>query len=324
MNRLDPLGPPERISPHCDRIPVPDPFVPGVTSVFVLRSDDRGPSWLLDAGADLQESESALRAGLGATAESPESVGGVALSHTHLDHAGGLLRWRPERLLAHANAVSEMRNRKPVSSRGRKALRRMGVPDGMAQALAPDSEPVGGTPLADVPVSDPVTGASGPLAVCAGWNWLLAEGHAPGHLMLHHPADGLLLSADHFLVRWKTPLRISDPDEDSFGRYARSLDGAIALEPEVVCSSHTPAVRPAVPFLEDKRAALSGQLERTRNAVSEGAVTAWNVVTAGGRSPSGGLLVLLLRERMAMLRHLVASGEAAREVEDGVERFALA
>ncbi|MEJ2483828.1 MAG: MBL fold metallo-hydrolase [Gemmatimonadota bacterium] len=259
--------------------------------------------------------------GLLALGRTPEDVEGVALSHTHLDHSGGLLRWTPARLLAHENAVAEMRNREPVSSRGRAALRRMGVPAAAVEDLAPETEPVGEAPLAGVPVSDPVFGAEGMLPGDDGWHWLLAEGHAPGHLMLFHEEDRLLLSADQFLLKWKSPLRISDPDEDSFGLYLESLDRAIGLDPETVCSSHTISVRPGVPFLEERRATLLRQLERTSVTIAAGARTAWDVVAAGERRPSGGLLVLFLRERFAMLRHLASTGALGRRVVDGVERF---
>jgi hypothetical protein len=46
------------------------------------------------------------------------------------------------------------------------------------------------------------------------------------------------------------------------------------------------------------------------------------VVAGGGnRRPSGGLLILYLRERLAMLRHLAAGGELVRQLHDGVEQF---
>jgi glyoxylase-like metal-dependent hydrolase (beta-lactamase superfamily II) len=321
MNRLDPDGPPERLSRHCVRLPLPDPYVPGVTSVFLLEAPTGVSPWLLDAGADMPESTVALLAGLAEIGLAPEDTQGVVLSHTHLDHSGGLLRWTPNRLLAHEHAVAEMRNRAPVSSRGRAALRRMGVPAVLAEELAPETEPVAGAPLAEVSVTDPVAGEEGRLPECEDWRWMLAEGHAPGHLMLFHEADRLLLSADQFLLKWKSPLRISNPDENSFGLYLESLERAIALAPETVCSSHTIAVRPGVPFLEERRASLLRQLGRTSDAVEAGARTAWEVVAAGERRPSGGLLILFLRERFAMLRHLAAMGTLDRAVIEGVERF---
>jgi glyoxylase-like metal-dependent hydrolase (beta-lactamase superfamily II) len=322
MKKLDPGGPPEQVSPNCRRIPLPDPFVPGVTSVFVLDSEAGSPPWLLDSGADIPESVAALRAGLDFLSITPETASGVVLSHTHLDHAGGLLRWRPARLLAHENAVTEMRNLQPASSRGRTALRSMGVPAEVACDLAPEVEPVGDTPFARTPVSDRVSGPDGAIADSGGWRWILAEGHAPGHLMAFHPEDRLLLVGDQFLHRWKTPIRISDPEEDSFGLYLASLERALQLEPHIVCSSHTGAIRPAIPFLEDRRGVLDRQLERTRDAVRRGSTTAWDVVAGGGnRRPSGGLLILYLRERLAMLRHLAAGGELVRQLHDGVEQF---
>lgn len=303
------------------RLPLPDPFVPGVTSVFLLASPAGDRPWLLDSGADMPESTAELETKLEPLGLAPQDAEGVVLSHTHLDHSGGLLRWTPARLLAHEHAVAEMRNREPASSRGRTALRRMGVPLAVAEELAPEAEPVGDAPLAELPVSDPVTGGEGPVPGCEGWRWILAEGHAPGHLMLFHEADRLLLSADQFLLKWKSPLRISDPEEDSFGLYLSSLEGAIALAPDTVCSSHTIAVRPGVPYLEERKASLLRQLERTSKAVDAGARSAWDVVAVGERRPSGGLLILFLRERFAMLRHLASTGVVVRSVTAGVETF---
>lgn len=320
--RLDPGGAPERIAGCCWRIPLPDPFVPGVTSVFVLDSAPGHAPWLVDSGADTGESEAALRTGLETLSLTPEDASGVVLSHTHLDHAGGLLRWQPTELVAHHNAVGEMRNPQPASSRGRRALRSMGVPPALTDELAPEREPTGGTPFIRTRVTRELSGAAGELAGAGEWSWILAEGHAPGHLMLFHPGRRLLLVADQFLLRWKTPIRISDPEEDSFGLYLESLEQALRLAPDVVCSSHTPSIQPAVPFLEERRASLARQLERTLVTVKRGATTAWDVVMAGGgRRATGGLLILYLRERLAMLRHLAAAGRLTRETDDGVERF---
>jgi len=198
----------------------------------------------------------------------------------------------------------------------------MGVPAEVAGELAPEKEPVGGAPLARTPVSDPVAGPDGPIPDSGGWRWILAEGHAPGHLMLFHPEDRVLLVADQFLHRWKTPIRISDPEEDSFGLYMDSLNLALRLEPLIVCSSHTGAIQPAISFLEVRRGVLLRQLDRTLEAVKKGSATAWEVVADGvDRRPSGGLLILYLRERLAMLRHLATGGALIRQQEDGVERF---
>jgi len=288
--------------------------------VFVLGADGED-RWLVDAGADTAESLVALRDGL-SRVEGPlrAEATTVVLSHSHLDHAGGLLRWRPARLVAHERCAREMANRTPVSSRGHEALRRMGVPEEELPALAGPSDSGTSAPLAEIPVDLVLAGTRGDLpGGPSGWSWVLAEGHAPGHLMLFESEDRLLLAGDQFLVRWKTPYRVADPEENAFGLYLASLDAAIGLEPAVVCSSHTAPVRPALPWLRDRRDALRRQAERTRDAASAGAVSAWEVT--GSRPGPPALRLLLLREQLAILRHLAATGELVRRQDGPVERF---
>lgn len=317
--RLDPRASPERIGHRCWRIALPDPYPPGVTSVFVLGAEGE-ERWLLDAGADTEESVAALRDGLrGVGSEIRPETATVVLSHSHLDHTGGLLRWRPARLVAHDRCAREMANRNPVSSRGFEALRRMGVPEEALSELAGSGVAATASPLAGIPVDVSLAGTRGDLSGPAGWSWILAEGHAPGHLMIYEPGERVLLAGDQFLVRWKTPYRVADPDEDAFGLYLASLDAAIGLEPDVVCSSHTRAVRPALPWLRDRRDALRRQAARTREAAAAGPVSAWELVPSRPGPP--GLRVLLLREQLAILRHLSAIGELVRRHDGAVERF---
>lgn len=338
MPPLDLDAGPETIAPGCVRIPLPDPFVPGVTAVFLV--GDPGAPLLVDAGAGTDECEAALRerlAGLGhAVADLP-----MILSHTHLDHAGGLLRATPRELTAHARAVAEMRETSPRSSRGPTALRRMGLDEETIAEFAPHGEPVGDTPLADVEVDRMLEGPAGDLREIPGWRWLLAEGHAPGHLMLFDTASRTLLAVDQFLEKWKTPLIVSDPEFDSFGAYLESIDAAIALEPARICSSHTETIEDAARWLEDNRGSLTRRLERVAECVLDhaDAPDVGDTLSAGGATETDGLSaeavlselypsasrgplrIVFLREILAMLRHLAFDSEIERRVEEGVERF---
>ncbi len=338
MPPLDLDAGPETIAPGCVRIPLPDPFVPGVTAVFLI-GDPEAPV-LVDAGAGTDECEAALRerlAGLGhAVADLP-----MVLSHTHLDHAGGLLRATPRELTAHARAVAEMRDTSPRSSRGPAALRRMGLDEETIGELAPHGEPVGDTPLADVTVHRVLEGPAGDLPDVPGWRWLLAEGHAPGHLMLFDTASRTLLAADQFLQKWKTPLIVSHPEFDSFGAYLESIDAAIAVEPARICSSHTETIEEAARWLEDLRGSLERRLERVAECVLEHADAPDDGDTGAVGGPKaipglsaedvlselypnasrGPLRIVFLREILAMLRHLAFGGSLGREMADGVERF---
>ena len=317
--RLDPAAPAERLFEGCWRISLPDPFVPHVTSAYLL---DTGPeAWLVDAGADSEESAEALRAKLEAHGTGMDAVAGCILSHSHLDHAGGLLHWRPRHLSAHERTADEMANLDPRSSRGPEALRRMGVPDDLVEAMAPQGEPVQ-VRLASLEVDTKLTGESGTLAAVPGWTWLVAEGHAPGHLMFFHADSRSLLGGDQFLERWKTPYLISDPAADSFGAYLGSVETAIDLDPVVIYPSHTRGIRPAGKWLRERRETLMHQRERTLEAIGGGTRSAFDAVRSQYREDlKPGLVVLLLREQLAILRHLAANGALRREDVEGVELF---
>ena len=319
MPVLDPLSGPETVAEGCVRVSLPDPFVPGVTSVFVIGSgEDR---WLVDSGADTAESEQALRDKLSRLGLAPEDLP-MILSHTHLDHAGGLSRFRPRELVAHENAVREMRETTPRSSRGPEALRRMGLGEEAIATLAPDGEPVHGAPFVDTPLDEQLEGSSGALRGPEGWQWMLAEGHAPGHLMLFDEETRTLLAGDQFLRKWKTPLIVSDPDFDSLGAYLDSVRVARELAPERICSSHMATMDDPVAWLDETMRAFEKRLERVKTAVEGGAGTAEEVLTRlYPNTAAGQLRIVFLREILAMLRHLVTSGSAIRSVENGIERF---
>lgn len=328
MPPLDPEARPEQLAPGCLRITLPDPFVPGVTAVFLI--GDLSAPVLVDAGAGTDECEAALRdelAGLGhAVADLP-----MILSHTHLDHAGGLLRATPRELTVHARAESEMRETEPRSSRGPTALRRMGVDETTIAAFAPGGEPVGDAPLADVRVDRTLEGPAGEVPGAPNWRWLLAEGHAPGHLMLFDAASRTLLAADQFLQIWKTPLIVSDPGFDSFGAYLDSIGAARRLEPARICSSHTQTIDDAAAWLADMQGSLERRLERVAEAAARadggadgraGGVSAEDVLADLYPTASRGTLrIVFLREILAMLRHLASGGRLERDTIEGVERF---
>lgn len=325
MPPLDVRAPPEAVAPGCIRLTLPDPFVPGVTAVFLIGEPSHPV--LVDTGAATKECERALRDRLGEFGFAVADLS-VLLTHTHLDHAGGLLRAEPRELVAHENAVAEMRETNPRSSRGPAALRRMGLDEAAIRRLAPDGEPVGGTPLRDVTVTRALTGEEGAVPGAPGWRWLLAEGHAPGHLMLFDEGSRTLLAADQFLDKWKTPLIVSDPEFDSFGAYLASVDAALALRPRRICSSHTETIEPAEPWLENLRGSLTRRLARVRAHVTSAVAAGGAAATAESclaslypNASSGPLRIVFLREVLAMLRHLAASGVLVAETRDGVERF---
>ncbi len=288
MSLLDSISGFEPIAPLCERACVPSPWPPGVVAVFLIEG---GSTCLVDTGSGTAESdaalEAALRARLGAT-----PPGGAILTHAHLDHIGGLERLSPSHVIAHRDAVTSMRaeHRLPTFV----AVREM-------------------------------TGEHGVIPGLEGWEWVLGEGHAPGHLLPWHPRTGTLIAGDQFLQGLKTPLRVADPETDSYGEYLASLRRVSALEPRIMLTSHTEPIHDPVRWLGRAERRMRKKLTRTVAAIRGTPRTAEQVMAQLYRSiPGPGARQLLVREQTAALRHLHLVGEADRIVEGGVERFVAA
>ncbi len=280
------LGGFEPVAPGCRRAVVPSPWPPRAVAVFLLESDGE---WLVDTGASTPESIDAVRSALDAVLGPRGVPRGVILSHSHLDHAGGVEALRPATVVAHRDA---------------------------AAAFRADERTPAGIPFREV------EGSADSLPDVAGWEWILGEGHAPGHLLLWQPESGTVLVGDQFLLGLKTPLRTADETEDSFGRYLATIDRVAAVEPRIMFSSHTEPIVEPLKWLARERRRLERRLERTRNAVQAGARTAAEVTAETYRSiPGAGARELLAREQLAALRHLVFQGEVQRQNLDEREVF---
>lgn len=276
----------EPVAAGCRRAVVPSPWPPGSVAVFLI---DSGGDWLVDAGAGAAESVEALRVALDGALGPQGRPSGVILTHTHLDHAGGLKALAPDVVVAHRDSV---------------------------EVFEADDGNSAGQPFTAV------EGASGSVPGVPGWEWVLGEGHAPGHLLLWQPEGDTLLAGDQFLLGLKTPLRIADPAEDSFGGYLDTLDRVASLQPSVMLTSHTEPIEEPAAWLDRERRRLSRQLDRARKAVRSGAHTAEEVTDRTfGSIPGPDARQLLLREQLAALRHLAVEGEIRRVLAGGQETF---
>lgn len=318
---LEPGAPPERVADGCWRIVLPDPYPPGAVAVWLLETP-RGPL-LLDAGPPGEEAAGALDAALGELGLSPDEPVGVLLSHHHLDHVGGLADRRRGPIIAHGATLRRLAGGGgDGAARAEALLRRAGAPDEERERLRRYREPGAPAALEGLRADRRLEGEEGRLEAAPGWRWLRVRGHAPGHLLLHRPDDGVMLAFDQFMERLKTPLALDDADADPWGDYLRSLRLAADLEPAVLLPAHTGGLRPAVPWLARRRRAMERSLERIAGAVEAGSETAWAAaerIYSGDPGPARE--ALLVRETLAGLRRLAAVGTARRRIADGVERY---
>ena len=276
----------EPVAAGCLRAVVPSPWPPGSVAVFLIES---AGDWLVDAGAGTSGSVEALRLALGGALGPEGRLSGLILTHSHLDHAGGLEALAPDVVVAHRDT---------------------------AEAFQADEGTRASRPFVTV------EGKSGSVPGAPGWEWVLGEGHAPGNLLLWRPESGTLLAGDQFLLGLKTPLRIADPAADSFGGYLETLDRVAGLQPAVILTSHTESIQDPAAWIDRERRRLSRQLDRARKAVRSGARTAEEVTAAAYRSiPGAGARELLTRELLAALRHLAMEGEIRRVLANGQETF---
>lgn len=309
------------------RLAVPIPFAAagGPVNAYVIEAPD-GSLTLFDAGFGGEEALAALQAGFGRLGRRLAEVRRIVVSHGHVDHFGAA-RFVQEQggaaeVLAHPadrgkidEAGPRFRDLAPALDAHFAAL---GVPADVRQALLRAGERsyglarrvAGVRPLAE---GDVVEGRRARFTVRH------MPGHTPGLVVLHEPALGLLLSADHLLERTSpNPLIELGPDgRDGWFRplptYLSSLARTRALEVALVLPGHGP------PF-GGHRAVIDGLLAfaRRRQArllalLAEGPRSAWALSRALFPAAGPGEAFLTVSETVGNLDVMEDRGEVVRE-----------
>lgn len=298
----------------CLRLPLPWALIPHVNAYAVEQPD--GGVMLVDCGGWGEEScWSALEGALRDVGIAPTDVRQLALTHYHTDHMGAAARLAEEsgcEILGHArhehltNAL--LRPGAIVAARRRRATRE-GVPEQRLGAYASVREEVEGVLAPALPDRTLAAGDR-----VGGWTVLETPGHAPSHISLHRPADGVLIAGDLFGAAF-TPYMDYGCSEDPLREYLDSLALVDELDATLALTGHGRPVTDPAAAIAVWREGLQSQCQAVLYALHAGPAGAYELACrARGREsmeddrqgPSH------LSDVLCHLRRLRASGRADR------------
>jgi glyoxylase-like metal-dependent hydrolase (beta-lactamase superfamily II) len=208
-------------------------LVPRITANPYLIVDEDGLT-LIDAG--LPGSHKMILSYIARLGKTPYDVKRIILTHSDLDHVGGLAaihKATGARTFAsqiEAEAIALGRSSKPTAPGQRISLVRR-----VYRTLF----------KAKPQVIDEVVTDGQVLPVLGGLRVLDTAGHAPGHISLFAPAAGVLFCGDS-MVGTEQGLRRSRPQMTwNSKRAAEAVARQAALKPRIVCPGHGPVVMDA-------------------------------------------------------------------------------
>jgi hydroxyacylglutathione hydrolase len=95
-----------------------------------------------------------------------------------------------------------------------------------------------------------------------------SPGHAPEHVVFHHPETGAVFAGDTFMGAGDTTL-VSPPEGD-LAAYLRSLDRIAALDPRVLYPAHGPPIRDPAEAIDRYRRHRTERIEQVVRALRRG------------------------------------------------------
>ncbi|HLT58917.1 MAG TPA: MBL fold metallo-hydrolase [Limnochordales bacterium] len=311
-------GPVPALPAHIARLELPTPYPVGPVNAYVVLGR---PVTLIDVGPNTDDAEAALLDGLRALGLAPADIGQVIITHPHVDHHGGLdrfRRWHPAvRVAAHMGAGlffgGAPRARLEFY---RQWLAQTGLPaPGVEAALEGlrrlgDLEPQA---PADVWLQD------GDLVAMGGGTWrvLHTPGHAGAQICLYHEPTGVMFTADHVLPAVSSNAIIEPPPVPGASRprtlvqYLDALRRVAALPVGLALPGHGQPFADLRALVHQRLAMHRERLQRLLTLLEDGPATVFDLAQAMFGAVGGQQLVLALSEVQGHLDVLEALEQVA-------------
>jgi glyoxylase-like metal-dependent hydrolase (beta-lactamase superfamily II) len=326
------LGRGERVVPGVWRLrlPLPWPGVPHVNAFAVSAPGDDGIV-LFDTGMATDGGMRQLELALAQAGFAVEDVRLVVCTHSHTDHYGlagpivdraGCELWMhpawehvramvedPDATLDRRIEVARQSGVPPAGLELYEKSRR-GVDPGIARLVEPDRELVPGVEVE---------------TELGSWHVHETPGHAPSHVTLHQPERRMLITGDHLLGRISLFFDYGH-SPDPVAEFIGGLDTVEQLDAGLTLAGHGRPFRDPAAKIAANRAELAEQLERVRDALSEGPRTGFEVAGAiiGAENMNTPMAAWGLQLALAYLDHLSIAGEAVEVEGHDPRRWELA
>lgn len=292
-----------RLPANIARLELPTPYPVGPVNVYVVFGRRLT---LIDVGPNTDEGEAALLDGLRALDVRPDEVHQIIITHPHVDHHGGLDRFRRHnrrvQVAAHMAAAPYF-GAEP--ERRLEFYRRWLTETGMPAALVEASleglrglgalEPRSGADwwLQDgdlVPMGDGV------------WRVLHTPGHSGSQVCLYHEPSRTMFTADHLLPAISSNAIIEPPPVPGGGRprtlvqYLDALRRVAALPVELALPGHGPPFVDVQALVQERLGLHRQRLQQLLECLAAAPATIFELAQAMFPRAAGQQLVLAVSE----------------------------
>jgi len=323
------LGRGERILPGVFRLRLPLPW-PGVPhgNAWAVACD--GGFVLFDAGMPGEDAIADLERALSMCGLRLEQTRLIVCTHAHLDHCGGAAEISRETGAPvwlhpnHQHLIRMLSSPEAVYERRIEVARQSGVPEETLTKYMPpssdseeDRERIAS--LAVVEQSkDLVSGVR--IASDLG-EWVTHEtpGHSPSHVCLFQPERRVLISGDHLLGRISLYFDYGS-SPDPVGEFLSSLDVVERLGARLCLPGHGRTFTDVHAHIRGNRDLVAERLSKIRAALSDGPLTAYEVIPRVYEPGSSRNTHWLLSKVLSYLTHLEGTG-AVRRIPGDPERW---